>query len=184
LTTILVYCILNIKKLISLHWCVRATKSHIQNSRNHFIRKSWQKKLTALTNPLDWSMSRRTNALRTNYFYRRYRMSPCRPTCVACITWSCTYLYYLILYRPASIRFTCAAYYSIQTAIMRLFVANTTEADLRGKCQTSYFYTSIMTTIIVYSIPNNWPNLAVMVGIVTINIYHKNVPAFTKLSSL
>jgi len=30
--------ILNMKKLTSLHYCVRATKSHIQNSRNHFTR--------------------------------------------------------------------------------------------------------------------------------------------------
>jgi len=28
--------ILNIKKLTSLHYCVRSTKSHIQKSRNHF----------------------------------------------------------------------------------------------------------------------------------------------------
>jgi len=27
---------INIKKLTSLHYCVRTTKSHIQNSRNHF----------------------------------------------------------------------------------------------------------------------------------------------------
>jgi len=26
------------KKLTSLHYCVRATKSHIRNSRNHFTR--------------------------------------------------------------------------------------------------------------------------------------------------
>jgi len=29
---------LNIKKLTSLHYCIRATKSHIQYSRNHFTR--------------------------------------------------------------------------------------------------------------------------------------------------
>jgi len=29
---------LNIKKLTILHYCVRAIKSHIKNSRNHFIR--------------------------------------------------------------------------------------------------------------------------------------------------
>jgi len=30
--------IIKYKKLTSLHYCIRATKSHIQNSRNHFTR--------------------------------------------------------------------------------------------------------------------------------------------------